>query len=114
MKICWFLQSNCIFDDDSNTLKKLSPHPIAAGNPISAHLIDMCDATPPYFVIRPAGFFVNIQSKPGSAFSINKILFFIVPVIIFFLNASRCPVIFLFVIINLEYCLCQGMHETYF
>ena len=98
MKICWFLQSNSIFDDDNSLLKKLSPHPIAAGNPISAHLIDMWDATPPYFVIKPAGFFVNIQSKPGSALSINKILFFIEPVITVFLNASRYPIIFLFVI----------------
>ena len=30
-----------------------SPQPIAAGIPSSAHLIAICELTPPYLVIRP-------------------------------------------------------------
>ena len=52
---------------------KSSPHPIAAGKFSSPHLIAICDATPPYFVINPAGEKLKIQSKPGSAFSIKII-----------------------------------------
>ena len=51
-----------------------SPQPIAAGIESSEHLIDICELTPPYLVIRPTIFCDKIQSYPGSAFSIITIL----------------------------------------
>ena len=45
-----------------------------AGIANSEHLIAICDAAPPNFVIKPLIFFEKIQSNPGSAFSNNTIL----------------------------------------
>jgi len=36
----------------------------------------MCEFTPPYFVTKPMIPFEKIQSNPGSALSINKIVSF--------------------------------------
>ena len=96
-KTCWFSQSNWIFDDDFSLSNKISPQPIAAGKLISAHRIDICQAIPPYFVINPAGFFENIQSKPGSAFSISIIEFLISSNFVSFLSSKIFFLIILFV-----------------
>ena len=48
---------------------------MAAGIPSSAHRIDICELIPPYFVTNAKILELNIQSNPGSAFSINIILF---------------------------------------
>ena len=50
---------------------------IPAGISNSAHRIAIWEFTPPYFVINPKILLPNIQSNPGSAFSIITILFFI-------------------------------------
>ena len=47
--------------DFCNCSKNSSPQPIAAGIFNSEHLIAMCDATPPYIVIKPSIFFVKMD-----------------------------------------------------
>ena len=53
-----------------------SPQPIAAGISNSEHLMVICEAAPPYFVIKPLIPWRKIQSYPGSAPSIRTILSF--------------------------------------
>ena len=53
--ICEFWQSRLIFDACFSFSYSNYPHPIAAGNPNSAQRIAICEATPPYFVIKPEG-----------------------------------------------------------
>ena len=57
------------------TFSKIAlPTPIAAGNPNSAHLIDICEFAPPNFVIKPPISWLKIKSKPGSALAMQTIL----------------------------------------
>ena len=53
--ICEFWQSRLIFDACFSFSYSNYPHPIAAGNPNSSQRIAICEATPPYFVIKPEG-----------------------------------------------------------
>ena len=48
---------------------------MAAGKPNSVHLIAICEFGPPYWVISPLIFLLKIQSNPGSADSIQTIIF---------------------------------------
>ena len=47
---------------------------MAAGIPNSEQRIDICELIPTYFVTSANILALNIQSNPGSAFSINIIL----------------------------------------
>ena len=76
----------------------LFPIPIAAGIFNSRHLIAICELEPPYFVTKPFIFFVKMKSKPGSALSINIILFSILLMLLKLFKYLIFPSIFLFVI----------------